>query len=237
MDSQLIIKLVVEIICCFLPLVVLVLVSKLHFKLELKYQFVAILLGLIAVLPIALIQYKIPDLRIASVHPVLYSLLKSLILYGLLEEVIKMAFLIPLPHKKLNEFNFLLLSFVMGLALGCFESVAYFLDYSLKATNRGATLLYGQIFLRIFTADIIHMCCTGLCGLFLFSIRQKNKKIIIIIFAILIHGIYDFFAGYNNILRAFSYLAVLLSIIECRVKYSALKDGSEEASGDVQFRE
>lgn len=211
------------IILCFVPLVVAVLVFALSFKIKVGHQLIAVLLGLTAVLPISFIQYFLPDLPFLTGVPLVKTLLKSLILYGLVEELIKMLLAIPLPHKEYSELDFLLLAFVMGLALGCFESVVYYFDHLQKASARGAELLYGLIAARIFSSDVIHMCCMGLSGLYIFSKRQRNPKFSYFVLAVIIHGVYDFFAGFSNGLRWFSIAVVLLAAIECRIKYSALK--------------
>lgn len=211
------------IILCFVPLVVAVLVFALSFKIKVGHQLIAVLLGLAAVLPISFIQYFLPDLPFLTGVPLVKTLLKSLILYGLVEELIKMLLAIPLPHKEYSELDFLLLAFVMGLALGCFESVVYYFDHLQKASARGAELLYGLIAARIFSSDVIHMYCMGLSGLYIFSKRQRNPKFSYFVLAVIIHGVYDFFAGFSNGLRWFSIAVVLLAAIECRIKYSALK--------------
>ena len=211
------------IILCFVPLVVAVLVFALSFKIKVGHQLIAVLLGLAAVLPISFIQYFLPNLPFLTGVPLVKTLLKSLILYGLVEELIKMHLAIPLPHKEYSELDFLLLAFVMGLALGCFESVVYYFDHLQKASARGAELLYGLIAARIFSSDVIHMCCMGLSGLYIFSKRQRNPKFSYFVLAVIIHGVYDFFAGFSNGLRWFSIAVVLLAAIECRIKYSALK--------------
>ena len=211
------------IILCFVPLVVAVLVFALSFKIKVGHQLIAVLLGLAAVLPISFIQYFLPNLPFLTGVPLVKTLLKSLILYGLVEELIKMLLAIPLPHKEYSELDFLLLAFVMGLALGCFESVVYYFDHLQKASARGAELLYGLIAARIFSSDVIHMCCMGLSGLYIFSKRQRNPKFSYFVLAVIIHGVYDFFAGFSNGLRWFSIAVVLLAAIECRIKYSASK--------------
>ncbi len=215
-------------ILCFIPLLIAVLVFTFAFKVKITHQLIAVLLGLAAVLPISFIQYFIPDFSGLFNSPILFSLLQSLIIYGLIEEAFKALLLLPLPHKIYDENenlrDFLLLSFVMGLSLGCFESVVYYFDHLQIANSKGATLLYGQIALRIFTSDIIHMMCTGLCGLFIFSCRKKPGRISFFVIAVLLHGIYDFFAGFSGSLRWFSIAVVLMSIAECRIKYSTLKN-------------
>ncbi len=217
----------VGIALCFVPLIIAVIVFATAFKLKITHQLIAILLGLIAVLPISFLQYFLPEIPFISSAPLLKTILKSLLLYGLLEELIKMLVAIPLPHKNYTALNFLLLSFVMGLSLGCFESTVYYFDHLQKASEKGAELLYGLVAARIFSSDIIHMCCMGLSGMFIYSARQKNKKISFFIFAVLLHGIYDFFAGFSTNLKYFAVLVVLLAIAECRIKYTSLKKDGE----------
>ena len=215
---------------CFVPLIITILIFTTAFKLKLVHQLIAVLLGLFAVLPISVIQYFMPAIPGLELSPVLRALLKSLLLYGLVEELFKTLLLIPLPHKNATRLEFLLLSFVAGLALGCFESVVYYFDHLQIANSRGATLLYGQIAVRIFTADIIHMTCTGLCGLFIYSCRNAPRKISCLVAAVLLHGIYDFFAGFSGGLRWFSIAVVLMSIAECRIKYISLQNNENSAS-------
>jgi RsiW-degrading membrane proteinase PrsW (M82 family) len=209
---------------CFVPLILALCIFTFGFKLKITHQLIAVLLGLLAVLPISFIQYLLPEIPEIGFNPILHTLLKSLLLYGLIEELFKAIILLLLPNKNYDVRNFLLLAFVMGLALGCFESVVYYFDHLQLAHSRGATLLYGQIALRIFTSDIIHMMCTGLGGLFIYSCRNKPSRVSFLIVAVLLHGIYDFFAGFSTSsnLRWFSISVVFMAIIECRVKYTSL---------------
>ncbi len=215
-------------ILCFLPFFAGLLIFINIFKLKLSHLLLASLLGLVAVIPIEFIQYLLlPSLSFFQMGLIAKSLVTSLIFYGLVEECFKMAFLMPLPHKTYSERDFMLLSFMAGLSVACFESSIYFLMYLQKANINGAEVLYGMLFLRIFSSDLIHMLCTGLCGLFLFSQRQKSTKISILITAILIHGFYDFFAGFNNNLRWFSVAVLLFAMAQCRIKYRLLSSESE----------
>ncbi|MCR4579088.1 MAG: PrsW family intramembrane metalloprotease [Treponema sp.] len=225
---------IIGIILCFIPLIIALLVFTLTKRLKFTHQLLAILFGLVAVIPISFLQFFIPDLSGLFKSPILFSIIRSLILYGLIEEALKTALILPLPHKTYSCFNFLMLAFLMGLALGCFESVVYFFDHMQTAKAKGAQLLFLPIFLRIFTSDIIHVTCTGLGGLFIWSCRnvyggKKSPRISILITAILLHGFYDFFAGFNNNLRWFSAAVILLAIMECRIKYTALS-GDENAT-------
>ena len=219
-------------ILCFVPLILVIALFTFVYKLKLIYQLIAVFLGLIAVLPISFIQFFLPELPGVGFSPILHALLKSLLLYGLIEELFKTLILIFLPHKNLSEStearDFLQLAFVAGLALGCFESVVYYFDHLQIANSRGATLLYGQIAVRIMTSDVIHMTCTGLCGLFIYSCRKAPRHTSFLIIAVLLHGVYDFFAGFAGNIRWFSVAVVLMSIAECRIKYTSLQNNEEE---------
>ena len=219
-------------ILCFVPLILVIALFTFVYKLKLIYQLIAVFLGLIAVLPISFIQFFLPELPGVGFSPILHALLKSLLLYGLIEELFKTLILIFLPHKNLSEStearDFLQLAFVAGLALGCFESVVYYFDHLQIANSRGATLLYGQIAVRIMTSDVIHMTCTGLCGLFIYSCRKAPRHTSFLIIAVLLHGVYDFFAGFAGNIRWFSVAVVLMAIAECRIKYTSLQNNEEE---------
>jgi len=215
------------IVLCFVPLAACFLIATFGVNIKIPHQLIAILLGLIAVVPISFIQYFLPSIPLLNEYPVLKALLKSILLYGLVEELVKMLLILPLPHKEYSESKFLMLAFVFGSAIGSFESVVYFLDHLQLAHMYGGQPLYSLIFLRIFSSVIIHITCTGLCGLFIFSMRKKPAKVSILFTAILIHGVYDFFAGFQNGLRWFAIPVILLAIAECRIKYTSLQNDAE----------
>ena len=212
------------IILCFLPLIVALVIFTFGFKLNFFHQIVAVLIGLLTVIPISFIQFFLPDIPFLLQFPLWNTLFKSLVIYGFVEELIKMLMTVLLPHKKSSTLQFLFLAFLMGISLGCFESVVYFLDHLQKANAKGAQLLYSQIFMRIFTSDIIHLTCAGLGGLFVVSCRQKKVKVSIFVFSVILHGFYDFFAGFANFFKYFSFIVILLAIVECRIKYLSLKE-------------
>lgn len=216
-------------ILCFIPLLFAFWIFTFVYKLKISHQIVAMLMGLLIVFPISVIQYLVPPTNFIPTVPIVGTLLKSLFIYGFIEELFKSFALIPAISTKSKLENYsplqiLFLSFLLGLSLGCFESLVYLFDRLQIANNRGAQVLYHLVFLRIFTTDLIHMTCAGLCGLFIISKQYNNGKLKISYFvlAILLHGIYDFFAGFQNNLKYFSYFVVLLALIECRVKYTAL---------------
>ena len=212
------------IILCFLPLIVALVIFTFWVILNFFHLIVAVLIGLLTVIPISFIQFFLPDIPFLLQFPLWNTLFKSLVIYGFVEELIKMFMTVLLPHKKSSTLQFLFLAFLMGISLGCFESVVYFLDHLQKANAKGAQLLYSQIFMRIFTSDIIHLTCAGLGGLFVVSCRQKKVKVSIFVFSVILHGFYDFFAGFANFFKYFSFIVILLAIVECRIKYLSLKE-------------
>lgn len=213
---------------CFLPLAAAILIFSFCFKLNFLYQVIAVLIGLAAVIPISFIQFFFPNIPFLVQYPIWHTVFKSIIVYGFIEEFIKMIFAFLLPNKKLDTLNFLFLAFLTGLSLGCFESVVYFLEHLQNANSKGAELLYSQIFLRIFTSDIIHLTCAGLSGLFICTVRQKAAKPSIFVISVLLHGFYDFFAGFSNFFRFFSFVVVILALVECRIKYKSETDSENK---------
>ena len=216
-----------EIILCFVPIIIGFLTLTFLYKINIIHQLLALLFGLVAVLPISLVQYILPTLPFLENYPVVHTFLRSLLIYGFIEELFKTIFILPLPKKDYSAFEFMLLSFFLGLSLGCFESVVYLFDHIQIANNRGAQIMLAQIFTRILTTDLLHMACTGLCGLFIYTAKEKTPKIQFFVWAFLLHGLYDFFAGFTNSLKIFSLIVVLLSLAECRIKLLSLDPEKE----------
>ena len=138
-------------ILCFVPLLITFLLFTFVFKLKISQQLFAILLGLIIVFPISVIQYIVPTANFFPNMPIVGTMLKSLLIYGLIEELFKSIALVPvLSTKSVKEnstpLQLLLISFLLGLSLGCFESLVYLFDRLQIANNKGAQLLYHHIF-------------------------------------------------------------------------------------------
>ena len=220
--------LVLPVILCFMPLILCIALFCLLFQIKLIHQITAVLLGLGAILPISLIQFFMPEIPLFSGSSLAFVFLKSFLLYGLIEEIISFAFLFLLPHKNYSRKNFLFLAFIIGLSLGCFESLVYFLDHLQKSNALGGVLLYKPIFTRMFTADLLHTFCAGLLGLFIFEKRNSNPHVSIIVTTVFIHGLYDFFAGFHNFFWIFSIAVILFAAIECRIKYSAFSSSEKQ---------
>lgn len=214
--------LVFPITLCFLPLILCIALFCIFFHIKLTHQLIAVLLGFAAILPISIIQFFLPIIPIFNGETLVFVLLKSFLMYGLIEELISLLFLFLLPHKDYSLRDFLLLSFVMGLGLAGFESVIYFLDHLQRSNALGGVLMYTPIFRRMFTAQILHTFCAGLIGMFVYQKRKQETFLSLILIPIFLHGLYDFFAGFQNQFWYFSIAVILFTAIECRVKYSIL---------------
>ena len=223
------------VLVCLLPALVLFFIELFVFKFKPLWLLFVCLMALLAILPVSLVQFgisyipnfisflrnfiAIPEI---DYNGLIISLIKSLVVYSLLEEANKCLFMSFIPKKDLALNKILMMGLLFGLVFGCFESVIYFLDHLQMANSRGAEILYSKIFVRIFTADIIHMTCAGVGALFVYKIREKF--LFSYIFAVvMLHGMYDFFAGFNNKLYWFIIPILILSCLECRIKYKNLQ--------------
>ena len=226
------VQIILPIIVCFVPVILAIIIFS-KFQIKLIHQLLAVIIGLVAVLPISFIQYSLNNTRFLhnlTTTPILFYLITSFLVYGLLEESFKTAFLFLVPHKNYSTTQYFLLAGLTGLALAGFENVIYFLDRFHKANAKGAEFLYSLIFLRFFSADIIHFTCTAISGLFIITLRDKSLKTrwLFLLTAICLHGAYDFFAGFQNNLKWFQIMVILLAIIESRIKYKAVTTPEEK---------
>lgn len=220
----------------FLPFILCFLAVKFCVKASLKTELLASLFGLLAVLPITFIQFYLMSLvpeDLRSNQTDLAGLFcKVLVLNGLLEEGIKTVFLCFIPKKKLELKAFFAAAVLSGLCLGCFESMVYFLQHLNSANMKGGELIYRLIFIRMFSSDLIHALCAGLCGLFVWSRKVKKTNLMPLIFAILAHGIFDYFVYFNEWIHWFAVAAVLFALMECRVHYEKLSESGVVVESD-----
>lgn len=200
---------------CFIPLVAVSICLALLIKgLKIRHILLSALLGLLAVIPIAALQMAVDHISFFSAETLASVLIHSLVINGLIEESIKMCLLFFLPAKKYDIWKFLFCAMLSGLALGCFESVIYLVSG------------YENIGLRLVTAVMLHTACAGLGGLFVWSVRNTKAKLTPFIFAVILHGIYNYFAGFNSGIRWFSLVIILLAFIECRSQGLSITEGS-----------
>ena len=217
---------------CFIPLVsgfvVLMLVVP---HLKIRYCLWACVLSITAVLPIAFIQYFVLGLPVFNTNTFISLLITTIIFNGLIEETVKMFFLALIPQKKVTLSCFLACCFLFGLTLGSFESVIYLVKRMQEiGLPNELPDVFQLIIMRMFTAVLIHTFCAGLSGLYLWLFRHKQNKILPFVYAVLLHGLYNFFAAFSTGYRWFSLVTIVFAMLECRIWYKYIKNPKSEES-------
>ena len=213
---------------CFVPLFVMFSAIRRFAHVGIIVMLYAALLGLLAVAPISILQFYAADIPFLHSDHWITQLLRAILFNGFIEEFIKIIFILFLPSKRLSLEKFFLCACICGMSLGCFESAIYFLQHLQQANTIGAHLIYVQMFERMFTSDAVHALCAGLGGLFIRSVKRMRIDIAAVLFAPLLHGLYDFFALYDDFKR-FSVAAILLLAVQCRISYRIQADEGQKA--------
>lgn len=176
----------------------------------------ACLCGLIALLPIELLLVLIHLYVPFNQEKLPERLVKVLLINGIVEESAKMVMMFLLPAKKTRLSVFFSYALLCGLTLGSLETLIYLIN-----GNRSITL-------RLFTAVTMHTFCSGLSGLFVFSVKHKaeavSKKFLWLPFAyaVLFHGLYNYFAGMYGPLHYFAYAVILITVVECKLRFESV---------------
>ena len=198
---------------CFIPLVALYLCLALLVQGFKKLTGLwACVLGLLALIPAEIFLMFVGTRLPGST---LLNRLMKYILLALIEEGIKMLLLFLLPSKKTPLQVFFAYAVLCGMALGCFEAFIYVVE-------RHVVWRYA--------ATLIHIFCCGLSGMFVYSIRKKSLHITPFVFAVLFHGVYNYFAGFPDFRHYFAFAVIVIAILECRLRYAFLKDDIEKLS-------
>lgn len=206
-------SIVYPVVICIIPvlasLVCMILIIE---EFRLRHGLLALTAGLFSVVPIAAIQFFINGLWLSSPHSLSGVLFRSLLINGVVEEAIKMAVLFVLPSKKMTLRSFFFCSVLSGLSLGCFETLVYIVSG------------IQNFELRLVTAVVIHACCAGLSGLFVYSVKNGGVKIFSFVLAVVLHGIYNYFAGFKmeSFFFWFSIVVVIIAVVECRIRYRSM---------------
>ncbi len=212
---------IVPLLTVFLIMVILVKGLKLRFALF------ACLIGLITVVPTGFVQYFVLGLPIFMANTVVNLLITAIIFNGLIEETFKMLFMSVLPFKKQTLPAYFCCALLAGLTLGSFESLIYVLTKINGAVEPLTTdILVNLLLARAGTSVLIHTFCAGLTGLYLWMFKKKQTHLMPFVWAVLLHGVYNFFAGFKNGFYWFAIIAILFTILECRIwyKYNSLSD-------------
>lgn len=199
-------------ICLVPPVAVSFCMVLLIEEFKMRHAVFAAVAGLAAVVPIAAVQFLLECAGLISLHSLFSVLIKSLLINGAAEETVKMSFFFFLPYKKMRLKVFFACAVLSGLFLGCFETVLYIV----AGTE--------HFELRLLTAVVIHASCAGLSGLFVYSVRNGRTKTYPFILAIVLHGVYNYFAGFKtgSFFFWFSIAVVFISVIECRLRYRSM---------------
>lgn len=203
------------IILCFVPFVTMfALFAILVPGISVAKEFIASLAGLLALVPITLAQFLIPGMRLFGQSSAGGILLYSIVFLGLVEECFKALLLFIVGSKGERASHWFCYSLLAGMIFGCFESVIYFFQ-DIQNIGHGVTL--NLIYLRMFTAVLVHALCAGLGGFTVYYCKNFRLNVWPLFNAVLIHGLYDYFVSFNTPVKYFSAIVILSAAIKCRV--------------------
>lgn len=210
------------IILCFVPFATMfALFAILVPEFSAPKGLVASLAGLLALVPITIAQFLIPGMRLFGQSKALSILLYSILFLGLVEETFKalLLFLVGGKNEKLS--CWFCYSLLAGMVFGSFESVIYFL---LAIQNIGHGVTLNLIYLRMFTAVLVHTLCAGLGGFAVYHFKNLGRNAWPLFNAILLHGLYDYFVSFDTSVKFFCAIVILSAAIKCRVCYMRAQD-------------
>ena len=203
------------IILCFVPFVTMfALFTILVPKISVVKELVASLAGLLALIPITLAQFMIPGMRLFGQSSAGGILLYSIVFLGLVEECFKALLLFIVGAKEEKLSCWFCYSLLAGMIFGCFESVIYFF-LNIQTIGHGVTL--NLIYLRMFTAVLVHTLCAGLGGFTVYYFKNIRRNVWPLLNAVLIHGLYDYFVSFDTYVKFFCIIVILSAAIKCRV--------------------
>lgn len=216
---------------CFLPAVIFFVLAKmLNKSFEIKYGVWSFALALLTVVLTSFIQFYVLSLPVFTAYTFASVMITAIVFNGLIEETMKMLFICLIPQKKQVLSAFFCCVILYGLAAGGFESLIYVLKKFQEIQGQGGKEIVTQLLLRrIFSAQAIHVFCAGLSGLYLWGFRHHKKNFMPFVYAVLLHGIYNFFSGFNSMYHWLTFAAILFAAVECRIFYLSAVDKSERA--------
>ena len=202
-----------------------VLAVILNKEVKIRYCLIACVLALLTVIPTSMIQFYVLSLPIFTGYTFASVMITAILFNGLIEEAMKMLFLCLIPQKKQILSTFFCCVILYGLTVGGFESVIYVIKKFQEIQGQGGKEIVIYLLInRIFTSQAIHVFCAGLSGLYIWNFRHHKKNIMPFIYAVLLHGIYNFFASFNSIYHWLAIVAILFAAVECRIFYLAAID-------------
>ena len=207
---------------CLVPLFLLSLVFLLCIKkLSSLHLLFSILLGFLVIIPVTVIQFFLMKLPIFTAENLLSVFVITFVFNGLIEESLKMTSGFFLPFKKMTFGSFVVCGFLIGCAFGTFENIVYLVS--------GAK----NISVRFFTSLILHSCCSGLSAIYVWSFKNKEPKIFCFILAVLLHGLYNFFAGSEKFWW-FSIITIIYAAVRLKFSFDRIYQSTEEIEDSSQ---
>ena len=197
-------------------------------NLKIKYGLWSCILALLTVIPTSFIQFYVLALPIFAAFTFASLMVTAILFNGLIEESMKMLFLCFVPQKKQILSAFFCCTILYGLTVGGFESIIYATKKFQEIQGQGGKEIVVQLLLsRLFSSQAIHVFCAALSGLYIWNFRHKKRNFMPFIYAVILHGIYNFFASFSSAFHLLSVVAILFAAVECRIFYlSAVRDDS-----------
>ena len=213
---------------CFVPTALFfALAVILNKDLKIKYCLWACILGLVTVIPTSLIQFYVLSLPIFTAYTFASVMITAILFNGLIEESMKMLFMCLIPQKTQVLGAFFCCVILYGLTVGGFESVVYIIRKFQEIQGQGGKEIVVHLLVdRVFTAQAIHTFCAGLSGLYIWNFRHQKKNFMPFVYAVLLHGIYNFFASFTSMYHWLAVVAILFAAVECRIFYLSGKSES-----------
>lgn len=213
-------------VLCFVPLIAVFVCAKILVKEFCWWKgLICLALGFVAVAPIAGMQWLFENNNFIAAKTTGAVLLSALILNGLIEELIRTAVLFATPLTAKSQFGAFVTGVLSGMSLGCLEIFVYL------GTGWETQLL------RLASVMGIQIPCSVLCSLFVYSVKNKKLYVTPILLAVVLHGLYSYFAGYYSFMKYFCVVVIVVAAVECRLRYVKMKRGREELLEDLERSE
>lgn len=214
-------QLAAVILICVIPVAAVFVLEALFVKgFKVLPGLYAILLGLLCMAPALLIQTLLDKLKLFGTGTLFSLLCKIFLENGLTEETVKMGALFLISTKNKDLKLFLSLAALVGLSFGAFETLVYLVSGM-------------QIFtFRLFTSVVLHTALCVLSALFVFSAKNGTFRISGFIWAVLLHTLYNYFAGFK-MQSAFFWVSipvVIFALVICALKVHSMIADEKEAA-------
>ncbi len=193
------------VLICFIPLISFYFCLKLLIN-DFKWLqgIKAAALGVVAVVPIAAIQFGLDFLN--TKYTSFQLTIARFFILGFVEESIKMLMLCFFSADKTKFKTFCAYAALVGISFACFEDFIYLIN-GLE-----------HLEIRLLVTALVHAVCTVLSGIFVYSGKKRETMIIPLIFAVGIHGVYNYFCILPYPFRLFAFAAITFAILECRIQ-------------------